>query len=684
MHCQEQEIQRPVQVYNEMYDSVETKDSTSKFHSMGLGATLVMAFFVMTGIAFLLHHSEVALTRAFYGEQSEERTLMSEGEQIKEGLDFSTIAHKLLGVEVAHAVASRGYEAKRVKISQTKLNMEPGAERDVFIRFQNIGSQNWTADGANYISLYTYSPKYRESDFFSSEWFSKIQPAKIDQDLIGTKGVATMKMHLKAPQTPGTYREVFQLAAENRAWIPGGLIELEIIVNDPNKVQPVKITSPPKKVETKTESKAEATSAEDEPSEVVNHKALLMIKSHRNLKIKGGEIVTYKVGFKNTGDTTWSSREVRDLSTVIAVKTDAQYAHSSWLGPGKILKLSSGVVNPGQLEFYSFKFKAPTKKGEYNAKFYLYVSGNKVEGGEITIPITVTSDAPLFVTPIKFNGQEQLGDEPIIRVGLFKLEGEGVVIKSTYEYEVFSGDRKNKKLGVLKKNTAAILNYSKGKYSIEAPGLTLVQKDFIRLVPKSDDAYFTITSFEDRPKWNTSLNYNAFRGVLEIRHSEKNSKTWLINELPIEQYILGVAETTNYSESEYQKALMTAARTYAFHHLTSGTKHKDRHFHVDAKYDQVYKGYNREQRFDKVAASIKATRGELVTYKGDVVITPYYSHSDGRTRAWTEVWGGATKPWLVSVKAEYDDGRALWGHGVGMSALDANKRAKEENLNYKE
>ena len=55
---------------------------------------------------------------------------------------------------------------------------------------------------------------------------------------------------------------------------------------------------------------------------------------------------------------------------------------------------------------------------------------------------------------------------------------------------------------------------------------------------------------------------------------------------------------------------------------------------------------------------------------GAQVITPYFTWSDGRTRSWTDVWGGSTKPWLVSVEAPYDVGKNLYGHGVGMSAWD--------------
>jgi peptidoglycan hydrolase-like amidase len=92
---------------------------------------------------------------------------------------------------------------------------------------------------------------------------------------------------------------------------------------------------------------------------------------------------------------------------------------------------------------------------------------------------------------------------------------------------------------------------------------------------------------------------------------------------------------------------------------------------VDATYDQVYRGYNFELRASKVAEAVEATRGQVVAYQNVPVITPYFSHSDGRTRSWEEVWAGDPKPWLVSVPDPACAGMDLFGHGVGMSALGA-------------
>ena len=104
---------------------------------------------------------------------------------------------------------------------------------------------------------------------------------------------------------------------------------------------------------------------------------------------------------------------------------------------------------------------------------------------------------------------------------------------------------------------------------------------------------------------------------------------------------------------------------------------------MDATYDQVYRGYGAEARDPNVVAAIDATHGQIVTYNGKLAITPYYSRSDGRTRSWTEVWGGGPYPWLVSVPVPWDNGKTLWGHGVGMSASGALGMARD-GKNYQE
>jgi len=162
----------------------------------------------------------------------------------------------------------------------------------------------------------------------------------------------------------------------------------------------------------------------------------------------------------------------------------------------------------------------------------------------------------------------------------------------------------------------------------------------------------------------------------------------LINELALESYMRGIAEASNYLPQEFLKALIIAARTYAQYNLSIGGKHPAAYFTLNASAnDQVYRGYSSESRLPNVMKAVEDTRGMMATYGGEIVVTPYFSQSDGRTRAWEEVWWGSGKPWLVSKADPYCAGRTMLGHGVGFSAYGARKMADagknfEEILKY--
>ena len=190
-------------------------------------------------------------------------------------------------------------------------------------------------------------------------------------------------------------------------------------------------------------------------------------------------------------------------------------------------------------------------------------------------------------------------------------------------------------------------------------------------MPTEENAVCTVENFDRVRTRNADFADNTFRNILELRYNSAKDRTWLINELPMEQYLYGLRETSNISHMEYQKALVTAARTYAFYHWERGTKRGPEFFHITGYADdQVYRGYGHEERSPRIVQSVKDTRGAVVTYDGKTALTPYFSRSDGRTRDWSEVWYGNV-PWLKSVPAPCDVGRTLWGHGVGMSALEA-------------
>ena len=86
---------------------------------------------------------------------------------------------------------------------------------------------------------------------------------------------------------------------------------------------------------------------------------------------------------------------------------------------------------------------------------------------------------------------------------------------------------------------------------------------------------------------------------------------------------------------------------------------------------------NSRIRSPNFLGAIAITEDEVVTYEGELVKTPYFNQSDGRTRSAEEVWGWTHTPYLKSVADPWCDGRVKRGHGVGLSGLGATSQANE-------
>jgi len=181
-----------------------------------------------------------------------------------------------------------------------------------------------------------------------------------------------------------------------------------------------------------------------------------------------------------------------------------------------------------------------------------------------------------------------------------------------------------------------------------------------------------------------SSDYDEYRGKIKLKHTDSDNN-WVINTLPLEQYVWGDGETTGTGDMDHTHVMTTIFRTYGFWYIKYATKYNKWGFTIKSDSgSQIYSGYEHEKDYPNVKKAAEDTRAIVATYDGDVALTPYCSWSDGHTRSFKEVWGSSDYPWCKSVKDPYGENdnmttkqlQAAGNHMVGLIAWGSVDRAK--------
>lgn len=162
-----------------------------------------------------------------------------------------------------------------------------------------------------------------------------------------------------------------------------------------------------------------------------------------------------------------------------------------------------------------------------------------------------------------------------------------------------------------------------------------------------------------------------YRGVFLVHNFDNN--LILINNLPIEEYLLGVvpSEMPSSWSQEALKAQAIVARSYA---IANRGKHAKYGYDLkDNTEDQAYGGATSEKATTNKA--VLDTESIVLTYDKKVIPAYYHASSGGQTKNSSEVWF-KDLPFIKSVPS-FDDEKAKSGHGIGMSQHGANNLAKE-------
>lgn len=325
-------------------------------------------------------------------------------------------------------------------------------------------------------------------------------------------------------------------------------------------------------------------------------------------------------------------------------------------------KVTFQSLKPGSVGKVYFTITAPGEAGEYEISVRPRLGNSNITSKAYKLTITVSEEsfeAPTYENPIriKLTPDNAVGSPELTSSESFALYDDEELVK------VFDGG-----------DTVKVAPGS-SKYTVTSGSEKWTMSGPVRFTPEKEDGIMEVTTME-QPNWNDTINYNKFRGTMEVQKVDGSAV--LINELSLEDYVMGMAEEPNDTPEEKLKTMAILARTYAYYYITQAEKFPGKPYdgEDDPATFQKYLGANYE--LSKVVEAAKDTEGMIVTYKGTVVKTPYFSSSDGtKTKSAKDVWGWTNTPWLVSVSDKYCKGTAFAGHGVGLSGCGAKAMAEQ-------
>ncbi len=145
-------------------------------------------------------------------------------------------------------------------------------------------------------------------------------------------------------------------------------------------------------------------------------------------------------------------------------------------------------------------------------------------------------------------------------------------------------------------------------------------------------------------------------------------------------------------EPEALKAQSVAARTFLLSRVKAWedgtqTDHPDAPVCTDSTHCQAYIpedkrreswGGSSDANWDKISSAVEATRGEVITYNGEIISALFHSASASATENAADVWGSDI-PYLKSVPTRGDEAAPSFYSSVTVSA-DEFKRAVEDRV----
>ncbi len=536
-----------------------------------------------------------------------------------------------------------------VSISSVPAVMKSGEKFIVTADLRNTGNVSWQNKGSKTVKIGTERARDRATLFMTPP---SARAGLLTQDVVRPGEVGHFILNLTAPKTAGNYEEHFAPVVEGITWMTDKNIAFSTFVYEKDIA-------------------AEST-------------GMAQIDAFPN----STQVATIKL--KNVGGTTWNFQNVPQFR-----KT----------GASRLKILSSSMqdqeVKPGATGTFIVQVAVPSGFKIGKIKADAYIGSVRATSRPVTInakkvsiiqtpPSPILNTSPFTPIPTVQTSQSQSissGSSDVskgnnVRV-LLGFSGTPIV-SGNGSFTVKSGSYS----ASFQRDTKVTIQPQNGVYEILANNFFQIVDNPVQVIPDAG-TILRVDNWERRASWDNSINDNEFRGTLEVRTD--GGAPIVINELPIEDYLKGLAETLNGDPVEKKKAITIAARNYVLYYSTvgKGTKFPGKPYDVDddPAHSQKYTGYGYEKRSPNSVATVDATRGIVIKYKGQVVRAPYFSSDTGRTISAASAWGWKGADFLSSVDDPYCAGMKQAGHGVGMSGCGSlgmakNGKTYEDILHY--
>jgi hypothetical protein len=529
-------------------------------------------------------------------------------------------------VAIPFQIGTPSFDYSIVKITTAKTYLKKGEKTTAMVELKNTGNVTWKNGSTNgAILLGTQKPQDRLSQLLE---VNGNRLAQLKESEVKPGGIGHFTVNITAPEKEGSLHEYFAPVIEGISWLAFKNSSIDIYVYDSLYLARLNGTT-------------------------------------GDLNFLPGEKRKITLNYVNLGGAIWKKSGNDSLSFDLKPEKGLTITKKSLVQkqvlPGQTANLDVSITAPKTPGTYKIAVSpklGSTKLSSANDYIYIKVASKVATGSVVSQAATNVAHAEQPVEDAVSKAGSMVQN---IKVAL-SFKGSPIISANG----VFKVLNDGKEIARFAKDEKVSVTYGQNEYRIRSDKNYFAISNPPRFEPVNG-SILRVDNYEHRPAWDTSYNDNEYRGSIQIY--QYSSALQVVNELPIEDYLKGLAEISATDPYEKVKSVIVLARTYAYFYANKAEKFPGAPYNLtdDPERSQKYLGYGFEKRNKTGVKAVADTIGKVITYNGVIIKTPYFSSDDGRTRSAQEVWGWTNTPYLVSVDDPGCKGKTMQGHGVGLS-----------------